>query len=136
MKINAWKKVACLLCSESPTKRKHNEVTSKTKYETLKELDKNRPNKEVPFSSTFLEGHLLFGKKTKKSFAFQSISKHFKIHHWHDSKNQRCNIWKSLFTEDSGFDLLISKLIRVTSQGRRAKMRQSSINDFFKQQWT
>ena len=29
------------------TKRKHNEVTSKTKYEALKELDNNRPNKEV-----------------------------------------------------------------------------------------
>ena len=28
-------------------KRKHNEVTLKTKYEELKELDKNRPNKEV-----------------------------------------------------------------------------------------
>ena len=29
------------------TKRKHNEGTLKTKYEELKELDKNRPNKEV-----------------------------------------------------------------------------------------
>ena len=28
------------------TKRKHNEVTLKTKYEELKELDKNRPYKE------------------------------------------------------------------------------------------
>ena len=28
-------------------KRKHNEVTSKTKYEALKVFDKNRPNKEV-----------------------------------------------------------------------------------------
>ena len=28
-------------------KRKHNEVTLKTKYKELKELDKNRPNKEV-----------------------------------------------------------------------------------------
>ena len=29
------------------TKRNYNEVTLKTKYEALKELDKNRPNKEV-----------------------------------------------------------------------------------------
>ena len=27
-------------------KREHNEVTIKTKYETLREFDKNRPNKE------------------------------------------------------------------------------------------
>ena len=29
------------------TKRKHNEVTLKTKYEELKGLDKNKPNREV-----------------------------------------------------------------------------------------
>ena len=29
------------------TKRKHNEVTLNTKYETMKEFDKNRPSKEV-----------------------------------------------------------------------------------------
>ena len=29
------------------TKRKHNEVTLKTKYEVLKELNKNKPKKEV-----------------------------------------------------------------------------------------
>ena len=29
------------------TKRKHKEVTLKTKYEALKEIDENRPNKEV-----------------------------------------------------------------------------------------
>ena len=28
-------------------KKKHNKVTLKTKCETLKEFDKNRPNKEV-----------------------------------------------------------------------------------------
>ena len=28
------------------TKRKHNTVTLKTRYEALKELNKNRPNKE------------------------------------------------------------------------------------------
>ena len=29
------------------SERKHNELTLKTKYKTLKEFDKNRPNKEV-----------------------------------------------------------------------------------------
>ena len=29
------------------TKRKHNEVTLKVKYEALKELEKGRPNKDV-----------------------------------------------------------------------------------------
>ena len=29
------------------TKREYNEVTLKTKYEALKEFDKNRPNKEA-----------------------------------------------------------------------------------------
>ena len=29
------------------TKRKHHEVTLKVKYETLKELEKGRPNKDV-----------------------------------------------------------------------------------------
>ena len=41
------KKIACVLCSERPQTRKHNEVTLKTKYEALKEFDKNRLNKEV-----------------------------------------------------------------------------------------
>ena len=29
------------------TKRKHNKVTLKTKYEALKDYDKNRPNQEA-----------------------------------------------------------------------------------------
>ena len=41
-------KESCLyILFRMATKRKHNEVTLKTKYEELKELDKNRPNKEV-----------------------------------------------------------------------------------------
>ena len=41
-------KESCLcILFRTTTKRKHNEVTLKTKYEELKELDKNRPNKEV-----------------------------------------------------------------------------------------
>ena len=40
----------------------------------------------------------------------------------------------SLFAEDSGFDPLISKLTCIINQGRKDKIRQSSINNFFKQQ--
>ena len=42
MKESCW----CVLLRIA-TKRKHNEVPLKTKYKELKELDKNRPNKEV-----------------------------------------------------------------------------------------
>ena len=45
LKINAWKKIACVFIMT--TKRKHNKVTLKTKYEALREFDKNRPNKEL-----------------------------------------------------------------------------------------
>ena len=40
----------------------------------------------------------------------------------------------NLFTDDSGFDPLISNLTHISNQGRRDEMRQSSINNFFKQQ--
>ena len=43
------------------TKRKHNKVTLKTKYEALKELDKNRPNKEVAIQFNVPESTLLTG---------------------------------------------------------------------------
>ena len=58
------------------TKRKYNEVTLKTKYEVLKEIDKNRPEKTLPVSLMFLEVHLLFGEKTRKK-----STKLFKILH-------------------------------------------------------
>ena len=48
LKINPWKKVVyCVLCLEWPRKEKHNEMTFKTKYEILRKLGKDRPNKEV-----------------------------------------------------------------------------------------
>ena len=38
----------CLcIASRIVTKRKHNKVTLKSKYEALEEFDKNRPNKEA-----------------------------------------------------------------------------------------
>ena len=41
-------KESCLcIVFRMATKRKHNEVTLKAKYEALTEFDKNRPNKEV-----------------------------------------------------------------------------------------
>ena len=43
------------------TKRKHNKVTLKTKYEALKDIDKNRPNKEVVIQFNVPESTLLTG---------------------------------------------------------------------------
>ena len=40
----------------------------------------------------------------------------------------------SLFTEDSGVDHLLSNLTHIISQGKIYKTRQSSINNFCKQQ--
>ena len=53
--------------SRMAIKRKHNEVTLKTKYESLKQLDKNRPNKEVAIQLNVL-GHTpaTWKKKSKK----------------------------------------------------------------------
>ena len=39
----------------------------------------------------------------------------------------------NLFTDDSGFDPLISNLTHINNQGRRDEMQQLSINNFFKQ---
>ena len=43
------------------TKRKHNKVTLKTKYEALKDVDKNRPNNEVAIQFNVPESTLLTG---------------------------------------------------------------------------
>ena len=57
-------------------KRKHNEVTLKTKYESLKKLGKNRPNKEVAIHFNIPGSTLPTWKKTRiKS------TKLFKIDH-------------------------------------------------------
>ena len=48
------------------TKRKHNEVTLKTKYKALEEFDKKNLTKKLPFSSTFLEVHFLAGMMKMK----------------------------------------------------------------------
>ena len=43
------------------TRRKHNEMTLKTKYEALKQFYKIDLTKKQPFSSAFLEVHFLLG---------------------------------------------------------------------------
>ena len=58
------------------TKRKHNEVTLKAKYEPLKDLDKNRPNKEVAIRFNISASTLATWKKKKEKIyqAFQNSS--------------------------------------------------------------
>ena len=58
------------------TKRKHLKVTLKVKYESLKELEKGRPNKDVANQFGISGGTLVTWKKNKK----KSL-KFFKIHH-------------------------------------------------------
>ena len=48
------------------TKRKHNEVTLKVKYEALKELEKGRPNKVVASQFGIPGSTLTTWKKNKK----------------------------------------------------------------------
>ena len=49
-------------------KRKHNEVTLKIKYEAIKELDKNRPNKGVANQFNLPGITLAIWKKNKEKF--------------------------------------------------------------------
>ena len=58
------------------TKRKNNEVTLTTKYEALKEFEKNRPNKEVAIQFNVPGSTLATWKKTRKK-----STKPFKIHY-------------------------------------------------------
>ena len=48
------------------TKRKHNEVTLKVKYEALKELEKGRPNKDVANQFGIPGSTLATWKKSKE----------------------------------------------------------------------
>ena len=47
------------------TKRKHQEVTLKVKYEALKELKKSRPNKDVANQFSITGSNLATWKKNK-----------------------------------------------------------------------
>ena len=50
-------------------KRKHKKTTLKTKYEALKELNKNRPNKEVAFQFNVSESTLTTCKNQGKNLS-------------------------------------------------------------------
>ena len=58
------------------TKRKHNEVTLKVKYEALKELEKGRPNKDVASQFGIPGSTLATWKKNKEKIfdAFENSS--------------------------------------------------------------
>ena len=49
------------------TKRKRHEVTSKVKYEALKELEKGRPNKDVANQFSIPGSTLATWKKNRKN---------------------------------------------------------------------
>ena len=140
------------------TKRKHNEVTLTTKYEALKEFEKNRPNKEVAIQFNVPGSTLATWKKNKEKIyqAFQNsllkrqrvkIGTYEKINdallEWLTSTrgnnipvNGPILLEKALESAKAlnYGDLLISKLTRIINHRRRDKMRQSSISNFFKQQ--
>ena len=60
------------------TKRKHNEVNLKTKYEALEEFGKKKDlTKKLPFSSTFLEVHFLLGTNQSRAFSVEQIVSEF-----------------------------------------------------------
>ena len=72
-------------------KRKHNEVTLKIKYEAIKELDKNRPNKGVANQFNLPGSTLAAWKKNKKNF-----NKLFRIHHCNDKESKWEHIKRSI----------------------------------------
>ena len=125
-------------------------------WKSLRKIDLT---KKLPFSLTFLEVHLLLGKKQGKNLPSLSkfITETTKSQNWNIWKDQWClagvayiYAWhinipvngpillekalESAKALNYG-DLLISKLTRIINHGRRDKMRQSSISNFFKQQW-
>ena len=65
------------------TKRKHNEVTLKVKYEALKELEKGRPNKDVANQFGIPGSTLATWKKNKEKIfdAFENSSNGSKQEH-------------------------------------------------------
>ena len=65
-------KESCLcILFRMATKRKHNEVTLKTKYEEPKELGKIDLTKKLAFSSTFLEVHFLLVANQSRSLSVE-----------------------------------------------------------------
>ena len=60
-------------CVQNGHKGKHNEVTLKTKYKALKELDKNRPNKEVAIQFNVHGNTLVTSWKKNKEKIYQAF---------------------------------------------------------------
>ena len=65
LKIDAGKKVACLLFSEW-SQKKHNKMTLKTNHEAMKVFDKNGPNKEVAIQFNLPGSKIATWKKNKE----------------------------------------------------------------------
>ena len=122
-------------------KRKHNEVTSKTKYEALKVFDKNRPNKEVaiqfnvpkstlstwnqPISTIvcWIDCFWIFWTTCWGIYRWGWWKWRWRIgwktaHPWGNEADETIKTLNRLrlFTEDLGFDPLISKPTRIINQ--------------------
>ena len=120
----------CLMFSMT-SKRKHNEVTLKTKYEALKEFYKNRPNKEaaiqfnVPRSTLstwnqpistiacWIDCFWIFWTTCRGNYRRGWWKRRWRIR-WTNCTSRKKWSWRdnqtlnrlSLFTEDLGFDTL------------------------------
>ena len=72
------KKNSLCIAFRMTTKRKHDEVTLKTKYEALEEFEKKKDlTKKIPFSLTFLEVHFLLGTNQSRPFSVAWIVSEF-----------------------------------------------------------
>ena len=128
------------------TQKKHNKVTLKTKYEELKKLDKNRPTKEVAIQfnvprstlSTYSQPISTIVRWIDFFWIFwatpevitdvddeneDKASGEQVTHPWGNKVDEAIKALNrlSLFTENSGFDPLISKPTRIINQWRRDK---------------
>ena len=134
-------KESCLCVLFRMAKRKHNEVTLKAKYEGLKELDKNRPNKEtaiqfnVPRSTLSTCNQLIwtitcwidcfivfeFSEQPAEVITDGNDENEDResneqiAHPWRNEADEATKTFNrlSLLTEDSGFVPLISKKINA-----------------------
>ena len=82
-----WIQLLVAGATQMATKRKHHEVTSKVKYEALKQFEKGRPNKGAA-NQFSIPGSTLATWKNNK----EKSLKLFKIHHWNDKE------WKLEYT--------------------------------------
>ena len=125
------------------TKRKHNEVTLKTRYEALKGFDKNRPNKEYAIQFNVLQSTLSTCNRPILTIAcwidcfwifWTTCRGNYRRGWWKWRWRFRWTIYTSLkkwvdetiktlnrlslFTEDFSFDTFISKTTSIINQWR------------------